>query len=55
MQLKKDPFVLALAAICVIAMTAGLVTSRITWPEMLMGLGLLGLPSIFGKDKEPPT
>lgn len=47
MQLKKEPYILALAAVCVGALTFLAATGKITWPEMSAGIVLLGLPSVF--------
>ncbi len=53
MELKKDPGLLALAAVCVACLTVAMVMGKITWAEMLAGVALLGLPSVFGTAKPP--
>ncbi len=54
MELKKDPGLLALAAVCVACLTVAMVMGKITWAEMLAGLALLGLPSVLGAKPQEP-
>lgn len=52
-ELKKDPALLGLAALVIGVLAFLMHTGRISWAEMLAGLGLMGLPSIFGRSSEP--
>lgn len=52
MEFKKDPFVIGLAAVVVVALAVLLQQSKIDWPQFLAGVVLLGIPSLFGRSKD---
>lgn len=49
MTLKNDPFLLGLAGLIVVCLTAALIAGKIGWPEFVIGLGLSQAPSLFGR------
>lgn len=54
MEVKRDPWVLGLAAVVIVSLAALTALGKVTWQELTGGLVLLGLPSLFGKAKVSP-
>lgn len=54
MQVSKSPWVLGLAAVCIVCVTVLVYRGTIGWQEWTGAVVLLGLPSIFAKRPTPP-
>lgn len=47
MRMKRDPYVILLAIVIVVAMSVALYKHLVGWSEYLIGLGLMQVPSLF--------
>jgi len=52
MQFKKEPFLIAASVALSLGLGALLYFGKIDWPQLIVGLGLLQVPSLFGASKD---